>query len=220
MNAMRPFRDRDDAGLRLAEQFRDKSFVEPVVLALPRGGVPVASHVADALGAPLDVIVARKIGAPAQDEFGIGAVAEGLNTPVLNPAASQLGVTANTLNQLVGRAYDEVARRMQRYRGDRALPILSGRDVIIVDDGLATGVTAEAALLAARQERPHRLWFATPVCATEPAERLSKLVDEVICVSSPPALGSIGSWYDDFAQTTDEQVVEILSRRQPEPPAS
>lgn len=215
-----PFRDRDDAGARLAEQLRDKSFVEPVVLALPRGGVPVASHVADAIGAPLDVIVARKIGAPTQDEFGIGAVAEGLDTPVFNPAASQLGITADTLNRLVARAYDEVARRMQRYRGGRPLPVLSGRDVILVDDGLATGVTAEAALRAARQERPHRLWFAAPVCAIEPADRLAELADELLCISSPPALGAIGGWYEDFAQTTDDQVVEILSSRQPGPPAS
>ncbi|MEO9223874.1 MAG: phosphoribosyltransferase family protein [Acidimicrobiales bacterium] len=205
------FRDRADAGRQLAKRFRDLQLVNPIVLALPRGGVPVAREVAVAIGAPLHVLIARKVGAPGQPEYGIGAVAEGLETPVLTADAARVGLDREGLDALIKRVEAEVDRRVRRYRGDRTLPPLADRDVIIVDDGLATGVTAEAALRAVRQQRPHQLWLAVPVCAMQSSQRLSGLADEVICLASPQGLGLIGSWYEDFAQLTDEEVIAALA---------
>lgn len=205
------FRDRIDAGNRLAERLDTEDLHRPVVLGLPRGGVPVASQVANRLGAPLDVFVARKIGAPHQPELGIGAIAEGGTMVVHNHLVDALGIGHEQLRELRRREQEELERRISRYRGDRALLDLSDRDVIVVDDGLATGVTAEAALRALQQHQPRKLVLAVPVCAPDTQHRLSPLAD-VVCLTAPSDFVAVGLWYDDFGQTSDETVCELLAR--------
>jgi putative phosphoribosyl transferase len=207
-----PFLDRIDAGRRLAQRLVTMQLHAPVILALPRGGVPVAAEIASELGAPLDVLVARKVGAPGHEEFGIGAVAEGLDEVVVSDAARQLGLSRRDLEELQARAHREVDRRVALYRGDRPLPDLRGRDVVLVDDGLATGVTAEAGLRALRVRQPARLILAVPVCAPETAQRLRALADEVVCVEAPEQLYAVGMWYRNFSQTTDDDVLDLLAR--------
>ena len=207
------FRDRRDAGRQLAERLRELRLEAPLVLALPRGGVPVGYEVATALDAPLVVHVARKVGAPRQPELAVGAVSEGLDRVVVTDAAARVGLRPDDLDALARAAQQEVDRRVERYRGGRPLPPLAGRHVVLVDDGLATGATAEAALRALRGKDPARLVLAVPVCAPTSVERLRAFADDVVCVLSPPGFGSVGSWYDDFDQTTDEEVLELVARR-------
>lgn len=206
------FRDRRDAGQRLSEELGRSELNNPVVLALPRGGAPVAFEVARTLDAPLDVFVARKVGAPGQPEFGIGAVAEGGGEVRDERMIALLGLTPPEWADLVRRERQELERRVQRYRGDRPLPCLAGRDVVLVDDGLATGVTAEAALRALRRLDAGRVILAVPVCASETAKRLREIADEIICVQAPTDFAAVGRWYEDFAQTSDEEVLELLGR--------
>jgi len=183
----------------------------PVVLGLPRGGVPVAAEVAAVLGAPFDVFVACKIGAPSHRELGIGAVAEGLAEPVVSDITWALGVTPDDLRGRVDEVGEEVAERVRRYRADRPLPRLGDKEVVLVDDGIATGVTAGAALKALRTHQPRRLVIGAPVCAPDAIAQLATLADEVVCVASPGALRAVGEAYRDFTQITDEQVVELLA---------
>lgn len=206
------FRDRADAGRQLAQRLRAMELVSPVVLALPRGGVPVAAEIAAAFGAPMDVFVARKVGAPGHEEFGIGAIAEGLDKPVVSDAARHLRLHRRDVDQLAARARDELERRVRLYRGDRQLPNLTARDVVLVDDGLATGVTAEAALRSLRQQRPARVILAVPVCSPDTADRLAALADEVVCAAAPAQFFAVGQWYQNFSQTTDDEVLDLLER--------
>ena len=207
-----PFENREDAGRRLAarlERYRDE---RPVVFALPRGGVPVGFEISRALGAPLDVFVARKLGAPGQPEFGIGAVAPG-GVRVLNGnVVERLGIPADYLEAVTRKETAEVERRLRHFRGGRPEPEVRGRTVILVDDGLATGVTAQAAVEALRRLEPRRLVLAAPVCAAQTAERLGPEVDELVCLTEPPDLGAIGFWYRNFEQTSDEEVIGLLER--------
>jgi len=207
---MAPFLDRPHAGRVLAGLLRDRRLRSPVVLGLPRGGIPVAAEVATALGAPLEVYVARKIGTPWQEELGIGAIAEDLDEPVLSSEAQYLGLHSGDLDALADRVRAEVARRVDRYRAGRALPDLAGRDVVVVDDGLATGVTAEAALRSLRTRRPGWLVLAAPVCARDTATRLAEVADDLVCVERPADFIAVGEWYEDFRQTSDEEVVRLL----------
>ena len=207
------FKHRADAGQQLASRLVVEHLPSPiVVLALPRGGVPVAAEIAPVLGARLEVLVARKIGAPGHEEFGIGAVAEGLEDAVVADAAADLGVSADQMRALAARAQEEVQRRIRKYRGDLPLPELRGTTVIVVDDGLATGVTAEAAVRAVAQHAPARLILAVPVCAQDTRDRLADLVDQVICLHPPASFQAVAWWYQDFAQTTDADVLELMSR--------
>ena len=208
------FHDRSDAGKQLATHVRGLALAEPVVLALPRGGVPVAVEVAAALRAPLDVFVARKVGAPGQPEYGIGAIAEG-GTVVADPNALRaLRLSREQFDALATREATELERRVRDYRGDRPLLAVAGRDVVLVDDGLATGVTAEAALRALRSQQPRRLVLAVPVCARATAERLRTegIADDVVFVLAPADFWAVGQWYEVFGQTSDAEVVDLLGR--------
>jgi putative phosphoribosyl transferase len=213
------FRDRSDAGQQLAGRLMEFDLVDPVVLGLPRGGVPVAAEIGSRLGAPLDVFVARKIGAPGHQELGVGAVAEGYDGLVVSETAWRLGLDQAQLGELADEVRQELQRRVRIYRRGRTLPELAGRDVILVDDGVATGVTAEAALRALRAQRPRTLILAVPACARGAADRLTGIADEVVCVLIPRDFVSVGEWYDAFEQTTDEEVTVVLARGQTTTPS-
>ena len=205
------FHDRRDAGRRLAEQlapYANRSDV--LVLALPRGGVPVAAEVARALRAPLDVFVVRKLGVPGSEELAMGAVATG-GVRVLNDAVIRaLHISANVIDAVTAGEQEELQRRERVYRGDRPAPDVSGRTVILVDDGLATGATMQAAVAALRLQAPTRIVVAAPVGAAEPVHALRTEVDDVVCVLTPEPFYAVGAWYEDFDQTTDEEVRELL----------
>lgn len=210
------FVDRADAGRRLggrvAAYLRDHDLTQrPLVLGLPRGGVVVAAEVAEAVDGDLDVVVARKIGFPGNPEFGIGAVSEH-GPPIFNrEVLAQAGLTEGDLTAEVERQRAEVQRRVVKYRGDRPPPPVTGGLVVLVDDGLATGVTARAALAELRRRGPQHLIFAAPVCAADALEALED-ADAVVYVRAEEYFGSVGSWYIDFAQTTDDDVVALLNR--------
>lgn len=206
------FLDRTDGGRRLARLLADRELTSPLVLALPRGGVPVAFEIALALGAPLDVFVARKVGAPGRPEFGIGAIAESDGVVSNRQALQALGISTEAFERLVAAESRELDRRVKHYRGARLLPEMEARDVVLVDDGLATGVTAETALQAVRFRSPRRLVFAVPVCAPETAARLREIADEVICAQDPMSFHAVGQFYDRFDQTTDDEVLDLLAQ--------
>jgi putative phosphoribosyl transferase len=211
------FQDRADAGRQLGQRVRQLDLANPVVLGLPRGGVPVAAQVARALGTTFDIFVARKIGAPGNPVFGIGAIAEGGGEPVPSAMAASAGLGQPDLSELAIPEREELARRAGLYRDGRPVPELAGRDVLVVDDGLATGVTAEAALRALRRERPGRLVLAVPVCAAETGSRLATIADDLICLRQPADFVAVGEWYASFPQTSDDEVLRLL-HDQPRPP--
>ena len=205
-----PFKNREDAGRRLAKTLSRYREENPVVFALPRGGVPVGYEISRALEVPLDVFVARKLGAPGQPEFGIGAVAPG-GVRILNEdVVRRLGIPDDYVERITERETAEVERRLRHFRGERPEPDVGGRTAILVDDGLATGVTARAAIRALRRLQPRRLVLAVPVCAAQTAKLIGSEVDELVCLETPADLGAIGFWYRDFSQTSDEEVIELL----------
>lgn len=206
-----PFRDRADAGRRLADRLAHVGG-DPVVLGLPRGGVPVAAEVARRLGAPLDVILVRKLGVPYQPELAMGAVGEG-GVRVLNEEVLALaGVGDDVVAAVETRAREEIARRAARLRGSRHPIPLAGRSAIVVDDGIATGSTAYAACQVARAHGAGRVVLAVPVAPPASIARLRSVADEVVCLETPQHMLAIGQWYDDFTQTSDEEVVSLLQR--------
>jgi putative phosphoribosyl transferase len=183
-----------------------------IVLALPRGGVPVAFEVSQALGAPLDVFLVRKLGMPGHEEFAIGAIASGGVTVLNEETLRDYGVGREQVEAVVEAEQRELERRERRYRGDRPFPDLTGRTVILIDDGLATGSTMRAAVAALRQERPARVIVAVPTAPPETCEELRPIVDEMICLITPDPFYAVGLWYEDFSQTTDDEVHELLER--------
>ena len=209
------FLDRRDAGRRLAERlarFRDTC---PIVIALPRGGAPVADEIARALEAPLDVLVARKLGAPGNPELAIGAVAPGV-THLEQDTIRALAVSDEYITRAAALEQEELRRRELRFREGRpALPV-SGRTVILVDDGLATGATAIAAIASLRRQAPKAIVLAMPVGSPEALQQLRKLVDDVVCLEVPYFFRAVGQAYVDFRQTTDQEVHDILRGRQVE----
>lgn len=206
-----PFRDREDAGRRLGERLRGYRDEDPVIFALPRGGVPVGYEISRALEAPLDIFVSRKLGAPGHEEFGIGAVAQG-GVRILNEEAIEaLSIPEEYIERVSAEETGEIERRLNLLRGkERPEPEVGGRTAILVDDGLATGVTARAAVEALRLREPRRLVLAVPVCAAQTAQTLRSEVDELVCLETPSELMAIGFWYEDFYQVPDEEVVELL----------
>ncbi|TXS49914.1 phosphoribosyltransferase [Streptomyces sp. t39] len=208
------FGDRREAGQELAARLmvrhRAGELRAPFVLGLPRGGVPVAAEVARALDAPLDVVVARKIGAPFNRELGVGALA-GEAPPLYDARALEaLGLSADRLGDEVDAERAELRRREEVYRGDRPAPALRGRTAVLVDDGLATGVTARAAVRAVRAMEPQAVVLAVPVCSREAAGILRAEVEELVTLHTPRAFHSVGQWYDDFTQVEDREVVAAL----------
>jgi putative phosphoribosyl transferase len=210
------FQGRIDAGVRLAAALERYRSARPLVLGLPRGGVPVAYEVARALGAPLDVWIVRKIGAPGQPELGMGAVAEGGAVFRDRKIIEALGASDLDVARLIAQETAEVERRVSLFRGLRPPPQVRGRTVIVVDDGVATGGTTRAALLALRGLEPRRLVLAVPVGARQTVDALRREVDDLVCLYAPEDLGAIGAFYLDFRPTTDEEVLELLRRARDE----
>jgi putative phosphoribosyl transferase len=212
------FVDRTDAGRQLAEQLDGYRKDSPLVLGLPRGGVQVAYEVARGLDAPLDVWVVRKVGAPRFPELGVGAVAEGGIVYLNRETIGEVGATESEVEELVRQKQAEVAQRVGLFRGDRPGPRVTGRAIILVDDGIATGGTARAAIQALRVARPKKIVLAVPVAASQALEELMPLLDDIVCVQSTPALYAIGAWYDDFRQVADREVARFLERARHEEP--
>lgn len=210
------FADRRDAGRRLAQAAAAYAVETPLILALPRGGVPVAFEVAQALDAPLDLLFVRKIGAPGYPEYGIGAVVDGDDPQiVLNEGADRLGATPAYLEQQKRREMDEIMRRRRTYLRGRAPAPVTGRVVMVVDDGIATGGTMRASLLALRLAGARRLILAVPVAPHDAIARLKTDADETLCLATPRPFHAVGLHYDDFTQTTDAAVIELLDRSRP-----
>jgi predicted phosphoribosyltransferase len=210
---MRRFVDRQQAGRELATMlhaFADRSDV--TVLALPRGGVPVAFEVAVALHAPLDVFTVRKIGLPENDEYAIGAIATGGILSINRHLVDSFRITAQVLDGLIDEARTELARRERLYRGNRGPLHLRGRTVIVVDDGIATGATMQTAVIALRSLDPARIVVATPIASPQAQVAVEEVADVFVCACVPVDLQSVGQWYGDVTQTTDEQVVQLLHR--------
>jgi putative phosphoribosyl transferase len=206
------FRDRSEAGRVLAEKLRHYAGREGVlVLALPRGGVPVAYEVAAALDAPLDVFLVRKLGLPGHQEFAMGAVAAGGAMILDQTVLDQLRISSEDVAQVVEREKAELARRERLYRDARPPPEVRDRTVILVDDGLATGATMRVAAAAVRRRAPQRLVIAVPVAAGETCQELRAEADEIVCARIPAPFYAVGAWYEDFRQTTDEEVRRLLA---------
>jgi putative phosphoribosyl transferase len=208
---MSRFRDRRDAGRLLASTLSNYAGGRDVtVLALPRGGVPVAYEVARRLGAPLDVFVVRKLGVPGHEELAMGALASG-GVRVLNDEVVQgLGIPKSTIDAVVAKETSELERRERAYRGDRRPLDVSGQTAILIDDGLATGSTMRAAVAGLRRRQPRRIVVAVPVAAQSTCDELAAEVDDIICAVTPEPFYAVGLWYEDFAQTGDDEVRELL----------
>jgi putative phosphoribosyl transferase len=207
------FRDRTEAGRRLAAALRKYAGQPGVaVLALPRGGVVVGAEVARVLGAPLDVMLVRKLGVPGHEELAMGAIASGGVRIVSEDVVSMLGISERELATVAASEEQELKRRERAYRSDRPPLSVKGRTVILVDDGLATGATMRAAAAALRSQEPARLVAAVPVAPDETCAMLRAEVDEMVCVFTPEPFHSVGAWYEDFGQTTDQEVQELLRR--------
>jgi putative phosphoribosyl transferase len=208
-----PFFDRRDAGRQLASQLGTYAHVpDLLVLALPRGGVPVAYEVALALHAPLDVFIVRKLGVPGNEELAMGAIASGGIRELNQDVIAALHIDTATLDDVTTQELRTIDRHEQQFRGDRPRPQIAGRSIVLVDDGLATGASMRAALTALRGSQPKQLVAAVPVAPPETCEALKTVADDVIAVITPSAFFGVGRWYRDFAQTTDEEVRDLLSR--------
>ncbi len=212
------YRDRREAGQKLATMLAGQRDEHPVVLGLARGGVPVAAEVARSLDADLDVLVVRKVGAPGHPEFAIGAIAPG--TSLINDAlVQQLGVSQAYLARVIAEEVREMARRERVYRGDRPALELRDRTVILVDDGLATGASAQAAITSVRRRAPRQVIFAAPVCSRDGAAALGAQGTAVVCAATPPDFRAVSRYYEDFAPTSDDEVIACLERSRSKTPS-
>lgn len=207
-----PYRDRTDAGRQLAAELLQRGYGrgDEIVLALPRGGVPVGYEVARRLQAPLDVFIVRKLGVPGHEELAMGAIASGGERVINHDVVQMLRIPREVIDRVAAAEQIEVERRERDYRGDRPAPDVSGKTVLIVDDGLATGSTMRAAAMALRKRDPARVVVAVPVAAADTCQAISELVDDVICAMTPEPFQAVGLWYEDFLQTSDEEVRRLL----------
>jgi putative phosphoribosyl transferase len=220
-NASLPFRDRIVAGQALAQAlhaYRGRG--DLLVLALPRGGVPVACEIAEALGAEVDLMIVRKLGTPGQEELAMGAIASGgirvLNADII----ASLGITQGAIEQVAARESKEIARREDAYRGNRPRPTVAGKCVILVDDGVATGATMRAGIAGLRQQKPAKIVVAVPVAPPDTVDLLLREADEVVCLETPEPFMAIGCWYVRFPQLSDDEVRECLARTWQDRPAA
>ena len=204
------YKDRRHAGRLLAAAVSSLGLSNVVVLAIPRGGVPVADEVATALAAPLDLIIARKIGAPGYPEYAIGAVTQDGEPFLDESAVKSLRVSEEYIKEETARQADEVKARMRKYRGDRPYPDLEGKTVVVVDDGIATGSTVRAAVRSLKRRKPRLVVLATPVAPPDTIRELSSEVDDIVCLATPEGFSAVGEFYQDFGQTDDSEVVEVL----------
>jgi predicted phosphoribosyltransferase len=208
------FRDRRDAGRQLAEKLAEyANSPDLLILALPRGGVPVAYEVASALRAPLDVFIVRKLGVPGHAELAMGAVATGRVRVLNDEIVEGLGIPDGIIDSVAAEEQQELMRRERLYRDGRPPPDLRGRTIILVDDGLATGATMRAAVKAARQQHPARIIVAVPTASRDTCEALKREADEIISVVLPEPFFAVGQWYENFTQTTDQEVRDLLACR-------
>jgi putative phosphoribosyl transferase len=205
------YRDRSEAGRRLVRELQDTREANPVVIAVPRGGVPVAVELARAFGAPLEIMAVRKLGAPGNPELGVGALAEDGTAVLDSRSAAMLGLTREMLDAAVERESAELRRRVECYRQGRPRLELAGREVILVDDGLATGLSDLAAVRALRKRDAGRVVVAAPVGSGPAVAMLAKEADRVVCVTVPERLGGVGLWYRDFSPVSDEEVVRLIA---------
>jgi putative phosphoribosyl transferase len=205
------FRDRVEAGRALGRRLREQQLDDPVILGLPRGGVVVAAEVADELAAPLDVLVARKLGVPRQPELAFGAVAPGI-VALREDVVHAAGITTAQIDDATARESAKLAELAERYRGGEAPIRVRGRTAIVVDDGLATGATATAAVRSIRREGPTAVIVAVPVCAAETAHQLRREVDELFCLGEYRDFHAVGMYYEEFAAVSDDQVRELIAR--------
>jgi putative phosphoribosyl transferase len=214
---MRMFADRQDAGRYLAPLLRHyRGRPDVIVLALPRGGVPVGAAIAEHLGVAFDVFVVRKLGVPGHEELAMGAIASGGVRIVNTDVTRSLGIPKSMIDAVAEREGRELARREREYRGSRPAPDLRGRTAILTDDGLATGSTMRAAVAAVRQEGASRIVVAVPVASKRACQELADEVDEIVCAEKPAEFAAVGEWYQDFSQTTDAEVRELLRRSERE----
>ena len=210
--SVRPFRDRFEAGKLLATrltQYSDRTAVH--VFALPRGGLPVAFEIAQAIHAPLDIFLVRKLGVPGHEELAMGAIATGNVRLLQTDIVEAFGISSQMIDAATEEGLQELARRERAYRGSPA-PVVRGKTIILVDDGLATGSTMRVAVAALKEKQPKRMIVAVPVAAPEACNELKDEVDEIICLETPPSFSAVGLWYDDFSQVTDHEVRELLAR--------
>lgn len=206
------FENRQEAGKKLAAELFKYRSENPYVLAVPRGGVPIGFEVAEVLHAPLDVIIVRKIGLSGNREFGIGAIAEGGVKVLDNTTLEVLGIDEEEIKDTLTLEEKELNRRVEVYRGGKPLPNLKGRTAILVDDGMATGITARAAIESVKKLKPQKIVLAMPACALDTIESFKKQVDEVFCLATPSEFMAVGVWYKDFTQISDEEVVDSLKK--------
>ena len=210
------FTDRHEAGRYLGEKLAAAGYANApnlLVLALPRGGVPVAYEVARRLDAPLDIFLVRKLGVPGHEELAMGAIATGGVLVLNHPVVDRLGLSLADIDRVARQEWAELQRRERAYRGSRPPPEIEGRSVILVDDGLATGASMRAAAQAVSQQKPAKLIVAVPVAAPETCDEFRNEVDDVVCARTPEPFNAVGLWYEDFSQTTDDEVRELLARR-------
>jgi putative phosphoribosyl transferase len=217
---MKTFRDRAQAGRELGAALRTYEAEQPIVLALPSGGVPVGFEVARMLSAPLDVWVTRKVGVPWQPELGLGAVTEGGHVHLSDDIVGYVKLPDGALTAAIERERREVERRMKRYRGDAPRPMVRNRTVILVDDGIATGGTMRAAIAAIKAEGSRKLIVGVPVASPETVEGLATEVDGIVCLSMPEHMRAVGLWYDDFRQVSQHEVVRLLALGRHPPPVA
>lgn len=211
---MERYGDRYEAGIVLAEKLKNYANQKDViVLALPRGGVPVAYEIANTLAVPLDVFIVRKLGVPGHEELAMGAIASGGVTVFNEDIVSELQISKTAIDRVIQTETEELKRRELTYRGNRPFPDLTKKTVILVDDGIATGATMRAAIKAIRQKNPAKIILAVPVAASSTCAEMEKLVDKIVCPLMPHYFNAVGAWYDNFSQTTDDEVFGLLKKR-------